>query len=87
MPNVNCGVRSSPRLCRTQNRCEPCERSAPELLVPEEIAGGLESHVAEFENAAAEVAANSKIEQAFRLVGAGSVAPGQAHLALVAKEE
>ena len=55
--------------------------------MPEEIVGGLESHVAELENAAAEVAANSKIEQAFRHVWAGSVAPGQAHFALVAKEE
>ena len=43
--------------------------------------------MAELKNAAAEVAANSKIDQAFWQVSVGSVTPGQAHLALVTKEE
>ena len=55
--------------------------------MPEEIARGLQRHMTELKNAAGEVAANAKIEQAFGQVREGSVTPGEAHLALVAKEE
>ena len=55
--------------------------------MPEEIARGLQKHVTELKNAAGEVAANAEIDQAFGQVRAGSVTPGQAHLALVAKEK
>ena len=55
--------------------------------MPEEIARGEETHVTELKNAAAEVAANAKVDKTFGQVSAGGVVPGQAHLALVTKEK
>ena len=43
--------------------------------MPEKIGGAEETRVTELQNAAAEVAASAEVEQAFRHVRAGGVAP------------
>jgi len=74
-------------LHRTQNEGQPPERTLPKCLVPEVVVCRYERGLAEFENAAAEVTPNAEINQALSRIRPAQVAPGEADLALVAREE
>src|SRR5580704_10743495 len=69
---------------RFQERSQFGERALPKRLMPGELIRGGERGVTQFENAAAKIAAQPEIDQAFGAVPLGSLSPEQAHLPPVA---
>lgn len=81
---------------RTQQGRQFGQRIAPEPIVPEELIETAELVVAQLQHAAAEVAAQPKIDECvcdgicvrrLGLIQAGDFSPAQTHLAMVAKEK
>ena len=71
----------------THNERQGLERTLPKCLMPEAVGRGDKVGLSEFDNAAAEIAPDAKINQAFGKICPAHGAPGKAHLSLVAEEE